>query len=149
MSGLDVWRNQQIDRLRKDMDRIFDRMWGEFGLSLFPRSTRELPFLDLSEKGDTLILEAEIPGIDPEDLDISVDDDTIRIIGESRQDEIKSSGNYHRMERRYGSFSRTIKLPCRVMVDDVSAEYRKGILKITMPKCKTEKTRKLKVTHRQ
>jgi HSP20 family protein len=128
------------------MDRIFDRMWGEFGLSLFPRSTRELPFLDLSEKGDNLIIEAELPGIDPEDLEISVDDDTITITGESRQDAIKSSGSYHRMERRYGSFSRTIKLPCRVMVNDVSAEYRKGILTISMPKCKAEKTRKLKVS---
>ena len=79
MSDLIIWRKQQINRLKRDMDRMLDRMWGEFGLSISSKTTRVLPFLDLAETGEELVLKVEIPGVDPEDLDINVNEDIIEI----------------------------------------------------------------------
>lgn len=138
MPGLIIWKNQHIDRLKRDMDQIFDRMFGEFGLSLTPREIMEKPFIDLTETEGNLVLRAEIPGADPEDLEIDVVDNMLTIKGETKQEITKRGENYHRTERRYGSFSRTIQLPCRIMIDDVEASYEKGILKIVMPKCTPE-----------
>lgn len=145
MPELEVWKKQHINRLKKDMDRLFDRVWGEFGLSLLPRSGKQLPFVDMSETETNLVIKAEIPGIEPEDLDIALTDNLLSIKGETRQRIVREDETYHRTERIYGSFSRTFQLPCRIMVDDVTATYANGILEIVMPKCKPEKTRKLKV----
>ena len=145
MPGLIIWKNQEIDKLRRDMDRLFARLRDDFGMPLFPKIGRDVPFIDLSETEDDLIIKAEIPGIDPEDLDISITGDILNIKGEMKQEFVQDSENYHRVERRYGSFSRTIQLPCRVMTEDVKATYRKGILNIVMPKCKPETARALKI----
>ena len=145
MPGLIIWKNQRINRLRRDIDRMFDRMCGEFGATLTPPIAKRTPFIDLAEAGDNLILRAEIPGADPKDLEIDIVDDMLTIRGETRQDIIKENEMYHRTERSYGSFSRTIKLPCRIVIDDVKATYKKGILKIVMPKCPPEKARKIKI----
>jgi HSP20 family protein len=145
MPGLIIWKNQEIDKLRRDMDRLFARVSDDFGMPLFPRIARDVPSIDLSETEDDLIIKVEIPGIDPEDLDISIAGDILSIKGEMKQGFIKESEDYHQMERRYGSFSRTIQLPCRVMIEDVEATYKKGILNIVMPKCKPETARALKI----
>ena len=145
MPGLIIWKNQHIDRLKKDMDRIFDRMCGEFGLSLTPRAIRGTPFIDLTETEGNLIMRAEIPGVDPKDLEIDVVDNMLTIKGVTKQEIIKKGENYHRTERSYGSFSRTIQLPCRIMINDVEASYKKGILKIVMPKCAPETMRTVKI----
>lgn len=145
MPGLILWKNQEINKMKRDMDRLFDRVLNEFFMPLFPRTFREVPFIDLSETEDSLILKAEIPGIKPEDLEISIRDDVLSIKGEIKQEFVDDGENYHRSERRYGSFSRQLRLPCRVMIDDVKATYKKGILHIVMPKCKPEKARKIKI----
>ena len=145
MPGLIIWKNHHINRLRRDMDRIFDRMYGELGTTLTPRISKIMPFIDLAETEDNLIIKAEIPGADPKDLDVDIVDDILTISGETVQDHIEDSEMYHRTERSYGSFSRSIKLPCRIVIDDARATYRKGILKIVMPKCPPEKTRRIKI----
>ena len=147
MSELQIWRSNQIKRIKKDMDRIFDSVWGEFGLSVIPRSVREFPHLDLTETNDKLIIRADIPGMNPDDLEISVSDDSIILKGEIRQEKVNKTENSHRTERMYGSFSRNIKLPCRVLVDDVKAEYSQGILEVSMPKC-PGKRRKLNISYK-
>jgi HSP20 family protein len=124
---------------------MFDRMRGEFGATLSPPIAKRTPFIDLTEAGDNLILRAEIPGANPKDLEVDIDDDMLTIRGEIKQDIIKDSESYHRIERSYGSFSRAIKLPCRVVIDDVKAAYKKGVLKIVMPKCPPEKARKIRI----
>jgi len=145
MPGLIIWKNQEINKLRRDMDRLFDRLWNDFGMPHFTRPPRDIPFIDLSETEEDLILKAEIPGLNPEDLDIYITDDILTIKGEMKQELVKEGENYHRMERRYESFSRSIQLPCRVMIEDVEATYREGILTIIMPKCKAEITQKVKI----
>lgn len=145
MPGLIVWKNQEINKLRRDMDRLFARLRDDFAAPGFPRIARDVPFIDLSETEGDLIIRAEIPGINPEDLDISVTEDTLNIKGEIKQEFVREGEDYRRVERRYGSFSRSLKLPCRVMVEDVEATYTNGVLQIVMPKCKPEPARACKV----
>ena len=145
MPGLIIWKNQEINKLRRDMDRLFARLWDDFGMFHFQRPSRDIPFIDLSETKDELILKAEIPGLNPEDLDISITDDILTIKGEMKKEFAKERENYHRMERRYESFSRSIQLPCRIMIEDVEATYKEGIVTIIMPKCKPEITQKVKI----
>jgi len=145
MPGLTIWKNQEINKMKRDMDRLFARLWDDFGVPLFPKIVRDIPLIDLSETGNSLIIKAEIPGINPEDLEISITDDILTIKGEMCQDSTKESGNSQRMERRYSSFSRTFQLPCRIMVEDVKASYRKGLLFIVLPKCKPDVAREIKI----
>jgi HSP20 family protein len=146
MPGLIVWKTQHINRLKRDMDRLFDTMWGEFAPAIRPRIVDRMPFIDLTETKSNLILRAEIPGVDPKDLEINIADKMLTIKGEATQEIIEEEEYRQRPERRYGSFSRSIQLPCRVILDDIKATFKNGILKITMPKCAPEMARKIKIT---
>ena len=145
MPGLTVWKNQEIYKMKRDMDRLFARLWDDFGMPLFPKTVRDIPQIDLSERGNSLIIKAEIPGIKPEDLEISIIDDILTIKGEMSQDSTTENDNTSRIERGYSSFSRTIQLPFRIMVEDVKASYRKGVLIIYMPKSKPDTAREIKI----
>jgi HSP20 family protein len=145
MPGLIVWKNQEINKMRRDMDRLFAKLLDDFNMSLLPRVTREAPFINLSETEDNLIINAEIPGVSPEGLDISIKDDILTIKGEMKDEIVEEGRNFHRMERRYGTFSRTLRLPCKVMIDDVKANYKKGLLNIVMPKCRPETAPEIKI----
>ncbi len=136
MAGLILWKNQEINKLRKDIERLFDRLWDDFGMPLSTRVEREMPSIDLSETEETLIIKAEVPGINPEDLEVSITENILTIKGEMKQGDNEERGDYHRMERRYGFFSRSLHLPCKIVADDVHATYKKGVLSIVMPKCK-------------
>ena len=145
MVGLIIWKNQEINRLRRDMDRLFTRLRDDFGVPLFPRQTRQLPLLDLSETEETLILKAELPGVNPDDIEISINENILSIRGEMKQEPAENDKGYHRMERRYGSFARNLQLPCKISIDEVDAVYKKGVLTIVMPKCKAEKPRDVRI----
>jgi HSP20 family protein len=146
MPGLIIWKNQEIDKLRRDMDRLFNRLWDDFGIPFFPSHERDVPSIDLSEMEDSLIVRAEIPGIDPEDLHITINDKILTIKGEMKGDAIHDSDeDYHRMERRHGYFSRVLELPCRVMIDEIQATYAQGLLTIMMPKSKQRESSVVKI----
>jgi len=148
MPELTIWKKQEIDRLRRDMERLFVRLWDDFGIPRFSRIARNIPAIDLSESGENLIIRAEIPGINPEDLDISITEDRLYIKGEMKQESTDEGDTYQRVERSYGSFTRDIKLPCRVIHEEVEATYQEGVLTILMPKCKPEPDRSFRVTVR-
>ena len=133
MRELTLWKKQEIDKLRRDIDRIFDRLWDDFRVPFFPSSTQQVPSIDLSETAENLILRAEIPGIKPEDLDITINENILTIKGEIKSETNDSDGDYHRMERRRGYFSRVVELPCKVMMDEIEARYKNGVLNIIMP----------------
>jgi HSP20 family protein len=145
MPELIVWKNKRMDKLRRDMDRICTKVCDEFGIPLLLETVAELPSIDVSETEDSVILRAEVPDMNPEDLDISITDDTLRIRGEKKQERVEEEAGAQRTERRYGSFSRTLQLPCRIDLDDVKATYREGILNIIMPKCSPEQAREIKI----
>ena len=103
------------------------------------------PPLDISETDENILVKAEVPGIEPKDIDISVRGDTLTIKGEKKSEKEEKGKNYHYMERSYGAFSRSVTLPVPVKFEQVKAEYKKGILEITLPKSEKSKIKKIPV----
>lgn len=130
-----------------DFDRNpFDRLFEDFGLpALFSEETRFVPVFDVSETENELIVKAEVPGMDQKDIDISLSRGMLTIKGEKKQEKEDKTEHYHTVERHYGSFSRTMRLPSEVEADKVDATYKDGVLKITLPKSETSKARKIEV----
>ncbi|OPY01636.1 MAG: Spore protein SP21 [Syntrophorhabdus sp. PtaB.Bin047] len=127
--------------LRTNIDRLFDHFLSGFDISPFAATPSMFnPSIDVADSGRELRVTVELPGMDEKDIDVSVTQNSLTIRGE-KKDETEEKGNsYHRMERVYGSFTRTIPLPVEVNVDGAKANYRKGVLSITIPK--TEKALK-------
>jgi HSP20 family protein len=97
----------------------------------------------LSEEG--AVVTAELPGVKPEDLDISVVGETLTLTGSRQPEELKEGEKYHRRERRFGKFTRTFQLPFTVEASKVDAKFDKGILHIALPRAEAEKPRKISV----
>jgi len=107
--------------------------------------TMSMP-LDVAETKDAYIVEATLPGVKPENLDITIQDNVLTITGESRQEQTAGEKpNYHRLERRYGRVSRSISLPAQVNADKVAASLNHGILHLELPKAESVKPRKITV----
>jgi HSP20 family protein len=129
--------------LREAMNNLFEESFvrpsGERG------GTLSMP-VDLSETKDSFFVEATLPGVKPEDLDITLQDSVLTITGEVRQEH--SAGekpNYHRVERRYGRMARAISLPTQVQADKISAHLEHGVLRLEIPKAEAVKPRKISV----
>jgi len=130
--------------LQREMNRIFDNFFRDFRLAPFSeRFGGMFPQLDIKETDKELKIEAELPGMDDKDIDISLSDNMLTIRGEKRQEKEEKGGRYYHIERSYGAFHRDIPLPCEVETDKVDAVFRKGVLSITLPK-KPESKRKEK-----
>ena len=145
MADLILWKNREISKLRSDLDRLFDRLRSEFGLPALDGPAGLFPAIDLSETDDAVILRAELAGIEPEDLEVSVFQDRLTIRGSRRRESVQDSPPYSRLTRSVGTFSRTIRLPCRVKVDNARARYRQGVLDIVLPKSERERSCAVKV----
>lgn len=123
--------------------------WGDnFFNQLVPKQFAEIfrtgkfgPSIDLKETENEVILQADIPGVNQEDLDLTVDENMVILKGESKRDETREEKGYHLTERRYGSFHRTIPLPVEVKSDQATARYKNGVLEVRIPKAETAKKR--------
>ena len=104
-----------------------------------------LPSLDISDTKNELVVKAEVPGMDAKDIDISLSDGMLTIKGEKKQEKEEKETNYHLIERSYGSFLRSVNLPGEVQGDKISASYKDGILKITLPKSEEAKKKEIKI----
>lgn len=126
-----------------DLDKFFgDDDWL---LPVFPRQDLLKPAMDVKETDKEVIAEIEVPGFDPEKIDVSVDDGILRVKGSlDEKKEEKEKGYWHK-EIRKGSFERMVRLPAAVKENKVEATYEKGILKIVMPKAQTQPTSKVKI----
>ncbi|SHI83261.1 HSP20 family protein [Desulfatibacillum alkenivorans DSM 16219] len=123
---------------------LFDRMFEDFGLGL-ARDREWIPSLDVAENEGEYVVTAEIPGLAKEDIDISLSEGLLTIKGEKRQEKKEETDTYHVMERSYGSFSRSLRVPNGVDLAGVKAETADGVLKIVLPKTEEEKTRKIEI----
>ena len=139
MPGLIIWKNEEINKLKKDMDRLFSRMWDDFGIRLSPSGLGSI--LDMSETEEFLIMQAELPGIDPADLDVSISDDLLTVKWKTWEEMFD--------ERRERFFSRSFRLPCKVQVDEVEALYKGGVLTVMLPKCRVDPPREVKIRIQQ
>ncbi len=122
--------------IRTGMFDNFFRRGTTFGMGWRP---------NIAENDIDIIIKAEIPGIDPKDIDISLAGETVTIKGEKKEEKENKGKHYHRVERSYGSFTRTIDLPTPVMTDKVKAEDHHGVLEITLPKMEKSKAKKISV----
>ena len=129
--------------LREEMDELESRFWGtEVAGWAFGRLS---PSIDISESEGALEARVDLPGVKPEKIDIQLSGNLLTISGERKEEEEKKGKTYHRVERRSGSFSRCVSLPCAVQEDEVVAEYSDGVLIITLPKTDEAKSCKIKV----
>jgi HSP20 family protein len=101
--------------------------------------------LDVYESDDEVTVRTSIPGVNPDDIDISVLGATLTIKGEKSEDREKKKGNYHLRERHYGAFQRSVNLPSQVNVDKAKAEFKDGVLILTLPKIEAAKPKSIKV----
>ena len=132
---------QEMLNLRRTVDRLFDnigpeREWSQtiWGLAL-----------DVVENKDEFVVKASIPGINPDDLDISYTDDTLTIKGEIKSDHEIKENQYQLRERRYGSFARSISLPTKVKGDAIEAAYQHGVLTLRLPKAEEVKPKRIAI----
>jgi len=129
------WRPfREVSRLRNEMDRLWDDYFGPGRRALRPLEEAWLPAVDVSETGDKITVKAEIPGMEAKDIEISMVGDTLTLKGEKKAEREEKEENYHMVERSYGSFSRTMKLPATVDADKVEATYKNGVLTVVLPK---------------
>ncbi|MGH9359996.1 MAG: Hsp20/alpha crystallin family protein [Terriglobia bacterium] len=103
------------------------------------------PPVDIFETDHDLIVKTELPGIDPKDVEVRVEDGTLYLKGERKYENEVKEQNYHRVERAYGSFMRSFTLPSSVNTDDVKAEYKDGVLTLTMAKREEAKPKTIKI----
>jgi len=142
---LPIRRNRDLSLFGEfDLDRIFEDFFRRpFALSLFSREI--VPLVDLYEKGNKVIVRAELPGIKPEEVDLSVDGNLLTIRGEKKQENEVKEKDYYRFERSYGSFQRTVELPAQVKADEAKAAYKDGVLEIELTKTEEVKKKKIKI----
>jgi HSP20 family protein len=119
--------------LKHEMDRVFDRFlegrWDEI-----PGLGEWTPNMDISETKDSLVAKVEVPGMDPKDIQISLQENLLTIKGEKRQEKEEKDEHYHRVERAYGVFTRSVRLPVAVDASKVTASFKNGLLTVTLPK---------------
>ncbi len=140
------WRPfREISRLRREMDRLWDEYFGPGRRALKPLEAEWVPSVDVSETADKLTVTAEIPGIDIKDIDISISGDLLTLKGEKKSEREEKEENYHLVERSYGSFARTIRLPVSVETDKIEATYKNGVLTITCPKKEEVKAKPIQI----
>lgn len=150
MRNLIPWkkREREIVNLRKDFDGFFDRFFSEPAFSI-PKLFSErnwYPSVDVSEGKRNIIVKAEIPGVDKEGIDLSLDGRLLTICGEKKHEKEESDEHYHRVESSFGLYKRTIELPADVDESKVDAKYKNGVLKVKLKKAKEADPRKIKIT---
>ncbi len=131
MRALAPWRG--METLRQEMERVFDRFfeprWDEF-----EAVGAWAPKLDFSETKDAFVVKAEVPGVEQKDISVSIQDQMLTIKGEKHKEKEEKDEKYHRVERSWGAFARTIALPAGVDTDKVNATFKDGVLTVKLPK---------------
>jgi HSP20 family protein len=138
------FRRGPLASFREEMRDLLTQTFGEEDLWPFGRIS---PSLDVSESDQAVEVRMDVPGIDAKEIDIQISSGNMLTISGTRKEEHEEKGKtWHRIERRCGSFSRSLLLPCAVKEDGVNAKYRDGVLTVTLPKTDEAKAHKIKVT---
>jgi HSP20 family protein len=145
MFGPGMWRFggrmdplHEIQRLQGEMNRVFSGL----GQPLNP----EVPPVNAWVGESDVVVTAELPGVDPTRVDVSVVGDTLTISGARDAEVLKDGESYHRQERSHGRFTRSLQLPFHVEAGKVEAKYERGILRVTLPRAEADKPRKVSVS---
>ena len=135
---------RDFERMRKEMDRFWDS-FVPAALKRTDYSGEWFPPFDVSETKNEIVVKAEVPEMDPKDIDISLSNGALTIKGEKKQEREEKEEDYHLVERNYGSFIRSIMLPPEVKQDKINASYKNGVLKVVLPKSEEAKKKEVKI----
>jgi HSP20 family protein len=145
---LTPWRTDltsDLSHIQREMNRMLDTFFrggvaddGSFGSFWSPP-------VDVREREDTYLVEVELPGLTKDDVKITMENNILTILGEKKQEKEEKRGDYHRSERVYGSFQRSFTLPSSVKNDKIEAQYKNGILTVTLPKVEEAKPKAIEV----
>jgi len=131
--------------LQDRMNRLFRDSYGAEGQDQSLATSAFAPPVDVYEDEHNVTLKIEVPGIDEKDIDVRIENNTLTVQGERKFDKEEKEENYRRVERQYGSFTRTFSLPNKFDQESVKADYDKGVLKITLAKKAEAKPKQIKV----
>jgi len=137
------WRPfRELSSMRREIDRIMDRFFDTDRIT----EGMWLPDVDVSETPEEIVVKADIPGIDEKDLSVTLSGDNLIIKGERKEEKEEKGKHFHRIERSYGSFQRSIPLPVAVETDKIDATYNNGVLEIHLPKTAEAKPKQIKIS---
>jgi len=138
------WR-QDLEHPLSTFQREMNRLWDSFFSEGAPWQGEWAPTVDVSETEGSVVVKAEVPGMERDDIEVSLTGDTLTIQGEKKDERKESKGSYRLVERRYGTFSRTIPVPQGIEADKVTAEFKNGVLTINLPKTEETRTKKIQI----
>ena len=142
------WRREVGFPGLRRLDRLFEDFFSGDDFWTLPAAETVGPALDVAETPESVVVKAEVPGIEPKDIDISVTGDTLHIKGEKHEEKEEKGKTWRRVERSFGSFHRSVMLPAPVNGDKVEAEVKEGVLTVTLPKSAEAKRKKIEVKAR-
>jgi len=146
MTVLTRWEPfREFSTLQDRMNRLFRESYNDAGQDESLSTSRFAPAVDVYEDEHKVTLKIEVPGIEEKDIDVRVENSTLTVQGERKIEREEKEENYRRVERQYGTFTRTFTLPQTVDTENVSASYDKGMLKISLPKKAEAKPKQIKV----
>lgn len=137
------FRRGPLHALQEEMQDLFSQVLGNGGDAWLTGGCA--PSLDLSETDQAVDVRMDVPGIKSDDIDIQLNGNLLTVSGTRKEEKEEKGRTFHRLERRCGSFSRSVTLPCAVKEDKIDAQYHDGVLTISLPKCEEAKARKIKV----
>lgn len=142
--AIQKWRPfGMLSSLQKDINRLFESTWP------WHRDDVEegvmAPALDVSEDKENVYVTADLPGVEEKDIKLNLQDGILTLSGEKREDKETKEKNFHRIERSYGSFSRSLPLPCQVIAEKAVAKFKNGVLNVTLPKKEEAKAKEITI----
>ena len=136
---------RELNSLQSEMNRLFDTVFEQPSRASGNVLRRWMPAMDLVESADHFVLRADLPGMTEEDVNLEFEDGTLTVSGERKSEHEEENGGFHRVERSFGAFSRSLTLPQGVDADAVTASFDRGVLEIRIPKPEQRKPRKIEI----
>lgn len=138
--------DRPINSLQREMNRLFEDFFSrDFFVEPFRGMGEYHPAMDVSETEDAVIVKAELPGMEAKDVEINLNGDVLSLRGEKREETEEKTKSFHRVERSYGSFERSVRLPYAVKADKVEATFKNGVLTVQLPKAEEAKRKSVKI----
>jgi HSP20 family protein len=129
-----------MDRLQREMNRLFETVYGESS-----RVAPGYPAMNIWTNPESAVITTELPGVSPENIDINIVGETLTLSGERQPEQLPENARYHRQERGFGKFTRSVQLPFQVDTGKVDARFEKGVLQISLPRAEADKPKKIQV----
>jgi HSP20 family protein len=135
--------SREVDTIQSEVNRVFDAFFGNAGTA--SRARRWVPAMDLVETDDHLVLRADLPGMSRDDVSIEIKDGALTISGERKTEHEEKSEGFYRVERAFGSFSRSLTLPEGIDMEKVDADFEDGVLEVRIPKPAERKPHRVEI----